>query len=309
MVLLNKQIVEQKAKELGFDLIGFAKAELLNTEVSFLKKWLANKYNAGMSYMERNIEKRLNVKEILPSAKTVISLAVNYFVDNDFPQKNDVGKVSRYAWAKDYHYIIWEMLEKFIDELQTINKNFEAKFYVDTGPVMDKAWAVRAGIGWQGKNSNVINPEMGSWLFIATVITNYDFTPSNMLPDRCGNCTACIDACPTNAIVEPYVVDANKCISYLTIENKGEISSEFKNKLEGWIFGCDICQEVCPWNKRNFIQTKIPEFNNVKNKAIDLHFAKNLTNSGFKKEYFATPIFRAKAKGLKRNAEFISDDE
>jgi len=302
---ITNQIVEERAKELGFDLVGFAEASILDTEIKHYDEWLANGYQSKMSYMERNREKRENVKEIFPNAKSVISLGLNYFVEGEYSNESDKGKVSRYAWGKDYHFVIWEKLDELISELKLIDSNFEAKSYVDTGPVMDKAWAGHAGLGWQGKHSNIINPKIGSWFFIATIITNYELSTSKIITDHCGSCTACIDYCPTDAIVEPYVVDANRCISNLTIENKGEIPTEFKNKFEGWIFGCDICQEVCPWNHKFETPTEIEEFINGDNKEIELQSVSELTNSRFKKKYVTSPIFRAKAKGLKRNAEFL----
>lgn len=305
---ITNQIVEDKAKGLGFDLVGFSDATLLENEIEGLKIWLAKGFNSNMSYMERNVEKRFDVKEILTSAKSIISLGLNYFVDNEYSGNSEKGKVSRYALGKDYHYVIWEKLEQLISELKLIDENFEAKSYVDTGPVMDKAWAVRSGLGWQGKHSNIINKNIGSWFFIATIITNYDFSVSEIITDHCGKCTACLDACPTSAIVEPYVVDANLCISNLTIENKGDIPNEFKNKFEGWVFGCDICQEVCPWNKKFSTETHIKEFADGENKEIELQSVSEMTNSQFKKKYFSSPIYRAKAKGLKRNAKFLMEE-
>jgi len=302
---INNQIVTQIAQKLGFDLIGFAEVTPLFTEIDGLKSWLNNGFSSKMSYMERNIEKRFDVREILPSAKSVISLALNYYVKGEFTNNHQNGKISRYAWGTDYHYVLWEKLEQLIAELKKIDDNFEAKSYVDTGPVMDKAWAVRSGIGWQGKNSNIINSKIGSWFFIANIINNYEFLTSKIVTDHCGNCTACIDACPTNAIVEPYVVDANKCISNLTIENKGEIPIEFKNKFDSWIFGCDICQDVCPWNQKFATETKIEQFQNGDNREVDLKTVSEMTNSQFKNKYEISPIFRAKAKGLKRNAKFL----
>lgn len=302
---ITNQIVTQIAQKLGFDLIGFAEATPLFTEINGLTNWLNNGFNSKMSYMERNIEKRFEVKEILPSAKSVISLALNYYVEGEFSNNPQNGKISRYAWGTDYHYVLWEKLEQLITELKEIDNNFEAKSYVDTGPVMDKAWAVRSGIGWQGKNSNIINNKIGSWFFIANIITNYKFLTSQIVTDHCGNCTACIDACPTNAIVKPYIVDANKCISYLTIENKGEIPIEFKNKFDGWIFGCDICQDVCPWNQKFSTETIIEQFQNGENREIDLQSVSEMTNSQFKNKYEISPIFRAKNKGFKRNAKYL----
>ncbi len=304
-VKITNQIVETKAKELGFNLVGFSEATKLDVETENLAKWLGKGYQSNMSYMERNLEKRKDVREILPNAKSVISLGLNYFVEGKHSEDSTKGKVSRFAWGKDYHFIIWDKLDKLIESLKSIDEKFEAKSYVDTGPVMDKTWAVHSGLGWQGKHSNIINPKMGSWFFIATIITNYNFSISKIVTDHCGKCTACIDACPTNAIVEPYVVDANRCISNLTIENKGEIPVEFKNKFEGWIFGCDICQEVCPWNQKFSTATQIEEFIQGKNREIELQSVSELTNSTFKKKYVSSPIYRAKANGLKRNAEFL----
>ena len=256
----------RKAKTIGFDLVGFAKAEILFEESGKLSEWLKKKMNAGMEYMEKKFEKRKDVTKILPDAKSVISLGLNYYTSDSY-SKNDsdgkafapVGKVSRYAWGKDYHLIIWAMLDELEEELKHIDPNFESISYVDTGPMMDKAWAVRSGIGWLGKHTNVINRENGSWFFIANIITNTEFDYSEQIPDFCGSCTACIDACPTDAIVQEYVVDANKCISYLTIENKKEISAEFKGKFDNWLFGCDICQDVCPWNQKFPVETLINE--------------------------------------------------
>ena len=306
---ITNQIVEEKAKQLGFDLVGFAETSFLEEEISHLHEWLHKGYNSNMSYMERNLEKRKDVREIIPDAKSIISLGLNYFVEGDYSNSTDKGKVSKYAWGKDYHYVMWDKLEKLISDLKIIDDSFEAKSYVDTGPVMDKAWAVRAGLGWQGKHSNIINSEIGSWFFIATIITNYNFSYNKIITDHCGKCTACMDTCPTGAIVESYVVDANKCISNLTIENRGEIPKEFKNKFDNWIFGCDICQDVCPWNKKFATETQIDEFCKVQNREIELQSVSDMTNSQFKSKYFSSPIFRARTKGLKRNAEFLKSSD
>ncbi len=302
---ITNEIVIRFARAIGFDLVGFAKAEKLNEEIDELEKWLENKYQAGMAYMERNIEKRKDVRNILRNAKSVISLAVNYYNDVEFSGDPQKGKVSRYAWSRDYHFIMWEMLEELTERLKTLDGNFESVYYVDTGPVMDKAWAVRSGIGWMGKHSNIITREMGSWIFLGEMITNFEFSYNNPIPDYCGTCTACIDACPTNAIVENYVVDSNKCISYLTIENKGEIPGEFLGKFESWVFGCDICQDVCPWNKKFSKQTDHPEFKKAGNIELDLQEILSMEKKEFKNRFKESPIYRAKLKGLKRNAEFL----
>ncbi len=304
--MLDNQIVINKAKEIGFDLIGFAKAQELKDEIQNLEIWLSKNFQAGMAYMEKNIEKRRDVKNIFPNAKSVISLAKNYFINEEYSEKPDTGKVSRYAWGVDYHFVLWDKLDQLIKSLKEIDPEFDAIYYVDTGPVMDKVWAKKAGLGWIGKHTNLISKEFGSWIFLANIITNYDFNFSEQVEDFCGTCTRCIDACPTNAIAQEYVVDANKCISYLTIENKGEIADEFKGKFENWIFGCDICQEVCPWNIKFKKETGEPKFKlENKNKEFKISEILQMENPDFKKIFEFSPIKRSKLKGLKRNAEFL----
>lgn len=304
---LSNEFVIKTAKAVGFDLVGFAKYEFLNKETERLEDWLKHTYQGEMKYMERNIEKRRDVSQILPDAKSIISLTLNYFTEDQHSQDKNLGKVSRYAWGKDYHMIIWEMLEKLEEKLKKVDSEFESKSYVDTGPVMDKAWAVRAGIGWMGKHSNIINRDYGSWFFIANIITNFEFDYSNELPDYCGSCTACIDACPTDAIVSDYVVNSNKCISYLTIENKGDIPQEFSGKFDDWLFGCDICQDVCPWNIKFAQPTSIKDFSSKDgNKEIAPEEIRTMDNKVFKNRFSESPISRSKLKGLKRNAEFLN---
>jgi epoxyqueuosine reductase len=306
---ITKDIIIQKAKEIGFDLLGISKAEELRDEISNLENWLSKDFHAGMDYMGKNVLKRKDVGQILPNARSVISLAKNYYTDNKYSGKNGYGKVSRYAWGVDYHLIIWDMLYLLENELKQIDTGIETKSYVDTGPVMDKAWAVKSGLGWLGKHTNIINKDLGSWIFLATIITNYEFEYSTPIPDFCGTCTACIDACPTKAIVDEYVVDANKCISYLTIENKGEISPDFESRFDNWIFGCDICQDVCPWNSKFSKVTKQKEFFPMNsNEEIKLSEVINMKEEEFKNRFERSPVKRAKLKGLKRNAEFLIND-
>jgi epoxyqueuosine reductase len=301
---LSNDIVIQKAKAVGFDLIGFAKAEKLEKDSEYLQKWLDTNYQAGMDYMSKNFDKRKDVRQILPEAKSVISLGLNYYTPHSYSNEETKGKVSRYACGKDYHLIIWAMLDELEEELKKVDPQFECISYVDTGPVMDKAWAVRSGVGWLGKHTNVINREIGSWFFIANIITNYEFDYSEQIPDFCGTCTACIDACPTNAIIQEYVVDANKCISYLTIENKNEISEQFKGKFDNWLFGCDICQDVCPWNQKFPVETKIKDFH-PQNKELKFNDILEMNEDEFKAKFQTSPIKRAKLSGLKRNAAFL----
>jgi epoxyqueuosine reductase len=303
---LTNEIVILKAKAVGFDLVGFAKADILKHESEHLQRWLDENFQAGMDYMKKNFERRKDVRQILPEAKSVISLGLNYYTPYSYSNEETKGKVSRYAWGKDYHSIIWAMLDELEEELKKVDPQFECISYVDTGPVMDKAWAVRAGIGWLGKHTNVINREIGSWFFIANIITNIEFEYSEPIPDFCGSCTACLDACPTKAIVQEYVVDANKCISYLTIENKNEISDKFKGKFDDWLFGCDICQDVCPWNQKFPVDTMIKDFH-PENKELNLTDILEMTEEKFKEKFKNSPIKRAKLSGLKRNAAYLRD--
>lgn len=303
---ITNEIVIKKAKKSGFDLVGFAKAEDLNDEVDHLKEWLQKGFHAGMDYMERNQEKRRDVRNIFPDAKSIISLGMNYLTPDKHNQSVDEGKISRYAWGKDYHLIILDKLKNIEKELTELDPEFKSVSYVDTGPVMDKAWAVKAGLGWMGKHTNLISPSIGSWFFVANIITNKEFNYSNPIIDHCGSCTACIDACPTKAIVEEYVIDANKCISYLTIENKKDIRQEFKDKFDGWLFGCDICQDVCPWNIKFSEATSINEFKPAGGKTgIMLNEIEEMENESFKIRFAESPIKRAKLSGLKRNASFL----
>jgi epoxyqueuosine reductase len=306
MAKLTNQIVIEKAKQLGFDLVGFAKADLLDDEAGKLQQWLDKGYQATMGYMENNLNKRKDVKEILPKAKSIISLALNYYTPEKYSNENDRGKISRYAWGKDYHLIIWQKLNELETELKELEPELETLSYVDTGPVMDKAWAVRAGIGWIGKHTNVINPNIGSWFFIANIITNYEFEYSEVMTDHCGTCVACIDACPTNAIIQEYVVDANKCISFQTIENKDEIPVELKGKFDNWIFGCDICQDVCPWNNKFSVLTSVKDFY-PQNKEVSFDEVLAIDNNSFKERFAESPVKRTKLKGLQRNAKFLFD--
>ncbi len=304
--MLTNEVVIEIAHELGFELVAFAKADILQEESKNLAEWLSRGYQAGMEYMERNFEKRENLKGILPDAKSVISLGINYNSEEEHFISEYAGKISRYAWGKDYHLIIWEKLNKIEKKLKEIDNSFKSKSYVDTGPVMDKAWAVKAGLGWLGKHTNIINKEYGSWFFIANIICNKEFDYHEPIPDFCGTCTACIEACPTNAIVEEYIVDANKCISYLTIENKGEIPDAYLGSFEDWIFGCDICQDVCPWNNKFSKPTEEKGFLPIAS-SIDLNDVLSMTNSEFKTRFSESPIKRAKLNGLQRNAQFLLD--
>ena len=294
------------AKELGFDMAGIAMAEPLKVEYEHYMAWLEKGYHANMKYMEKNQGKRKDAREIFSNAKSVISLGLNYYTPQLYSGNKSNGKVSRYAWGKDYHLIIWEKLFQLIQKLKEIDDTFEGISYVDTGPLMDRAWSVRAGIGWQGKHTNIINKEYGSWFFIASIITNYVFEYSKRIEDFCGSCTACIDACPTRAIIEPYIVDSNRCISYHTIENKGEIPEDLKGKFDNWIFGCDVCQDVCPWNIKFFQDSLTTEFYGTEERREpNLEKVLNMTEDDFTSIYSNSAVKRTKLKGLRRNAAFL----
>jgi len=288
--------------EEGFTKTGITSYRKLFKETDYLTQWINDGKNADMNWMSKSIGKRNDPNLVLEEVKSIISLA--YIYDTPFRHEERLPKISRYAWGKDYHLIIWSMLNELELELKKVDPAFKSISYVDTGPVMDKAWAVRSGIGWLGKHTNVINREIGSWFFIANTITNYDFNYSDPIPDFCGTCTACIDACPTNAIVQEYVVDANKCISYLTIENKSEISAEFKGKFDNWLFGCDICQDVCPWNQKFPVETLIIDFH-PQNKELTLNEVIEMNEEEFKEKFKISPVKRGKLTGMKRNALFL----
>jgi epoxyqueuosine reductase len=302
---INNQVVTEIAKSLGFDLVGFAKAEVLEDEILLYESWLLNNFHAKMNYMTKNLDKKKDVTKILPTVRSVISLGMNYYKKSDFSDlPSGAGKVSRYAWGKDYHIIIKEKLKQLEYELKEIDENFEAISYVDTGPVIDKVWAVKAGLGWMGKHTNIINRNIGSWFFIANVFCNQEFDYSNPIADFCGNCNACIEACPTEAIIAPYVLDSNKCISYQTIENKEDIPEDLKNKFGDWAFGCDICQDVCPWNQKFEIETSLPEFEPI-NKFLIFREIDKMSENDFNTKYKDSPIKRSKLKGIRRNLSFL----
>lgn len=304
--MISESVIKNTAKDLGFDLVGITNYQKLDNEIGFLQKWLDKGYHAKMEYMNKNLEKRYDPQNILPNCQTIISLALNYYQTVEY--KDDNAKISKYALGKDYHYVIWDKLEEFIKRLKLIDSNFSYYYNVDTGPVMDKVWAVKAGVGWIGKNSNVINPKLGSFFFLATVFLDIEVRHSvELIANHCGSCTKCIDACPTKAIVEPYIIDSNKCISYLTIENKDEtISPEFTGKFQNWAFGCDICQDVCPWNNKFSSETHEENFkNHIIENSIEFDFFEHFTNTEFNNRFKQSPIKRAKLKGMKRNLNHL----
>ncbi len=245
--LLSRRIKEIASGE-GFYFTGISEAAELTKEARRLESWLNKGHHGKMSYMERNFEKRIDPRKLVPGARSVISLLLNYY-PGKVKQKEGAPLISKYAYGEDYHFVIKRKLKNMVTLMLSEFGDFNSRVFVDSAPVMDKAWAERAGLGWQGKHSNLINKKAGSFFFIAEIISDLELEPDRPSRDYCGTCTKCIDACPTDAIVEPYVVDANKCISYLTIELKEALNSEWQEKLNNWVFGCDICQDVCPWNR------------------------------------------------------------
>lgn len=244
----NSSIIKAIAVELGFSFCGIAKAGFLEEEASKLDEWLKRGYQGKMGYLENHFDKRLDPTKLVPGAKSVISLVYNYFPQTDFTYDQEV-KIAKYAYGQDYHLVIKNKLKFFLERIREEIGEVEGRVFVDSAPVHERAWAAKAGLGWVGKNSLLLNRQMGSFFFLAELILDLDLIPDAPLKDFCGTCTACQDACPTDAISQSYVVDGSKCISYLTIELKEEIPPEFKGKMENWAFGCDICQDVCPWNR------------------------------------------------------------
>lgn len=301
------QHIRKKAAELGFSKIGFAPVEQLKEEGDHLLEWLTKGYQASMEWMEKNAEKRVDVHKVFPEAKSVVCVALNYYTDfkhDDHPGK---GKISRYAWGDDYHLELTDRLEMLMKEIRSVQPSVKGKCYVDTGPVMDKVWAARAGLGWQGKHTNLITKEFGSWVFLGEILLDVELEYDEPLADACGTCTACIDACPTEAIVQPYVLDSNKCISYLTIEHKGALPEEIARNFEQWIYGCDVCQDVCPWNRFEQPTNERAFFPRDWNKAPELEETMKLTKEEFTVRFRKSPIKRTKREGLTRNARAVRD--
>ena len=282
---------------------GISKAGFLEQEAPRLEKWLNEKKNGQMLYMENNFDKRLNPTLLVDDAKSVVSLLLNYYPVQ--LQNPDSYKISKYAYGQDYHSVIKEKLKEFLFSIQSNIGEVSGRAFVDSAPVLDKAWAAKSGLGWIGKNSNLLTQKVGSFYFIAELIIDLDLDYDNPTTDHCGTCTACIEACPTDAIVAPYVVDGSKCISYFTIELKENIPQEMKGKFDDWAFGCDVCQDVCPWNRFSKAHNE-PLFS--PNSEI-LSFSKKdweeITAETFQKVFKDSPLKRTKFEGLRRNIQFL----
>ncbi len=299
----NKKLITTEALRLGFNYVGFSKADFLEEEAPRLEQWLSQNRHGQMNYMERWFDKRLDPRLLVPGAKTVVSFLLNYYPQ--VKQNAGIPKISKYAYGHDYHTVIknklFELLQYINDSIGEVN----GRAFVDSAPVLDRAWAKKSGLGWIGKNGNLIHPKAGSFYFIAEIIIDLEIEPDGPINDFCGSCTRCIDACPTEAIVADKIVDGSKCISYLTIELKDAIPSSFKNKMDDWIFGCDICQDVCPWNRfstattENEFQPDIAQLNKSNKEWLEI------TEEVFQNIYKDSPLSRTGFNGIKRNVNFI----
>ena len=297
--------IKTEANRLGFVSCGISKAQFLEEEAPRLENWLKKGMQGEMSYMENHFDKRLDPTKLVPDSKSVISLILNYF-PSEF-QNEKSYKISKYAYGADYHYVIKDKLKQLLHFISEEIGEVNGRAFVDSAPVLDKVWAARSGLGWLGKHSNLLTKEVGSFYFISELIVDIDLEYDTPTTDHCGACTACIDACPTQAIVAPYVVDGSKCISYFTIELKNEIPSSYQGQLDDWIFGCDVCQDVCPWNRFS-ISHQEPLFNpNPKLLSMDKKDWEDLTEDVFIHLSKNSAIKRTKFKGIQRNINFVKD--
>ena len=295
--------IKSEAKRLGFLSCGISKAAFLEEEAPRLENWLNKNMQGQMRYMENHFDKRLNPTLLVDGAKSVISLLLNYY-PSEF-QNQESYKISKYAYGQDYHFVIKEKLKELLHFIQTEIGEVSGRAFVDSAPVLDKAWAAKSGLGWMGKNTNLITQKVGSFYFIAELIVDVELEYDSATTDHCGSCTACIDACPTEAIVAPYVMDGSKCISYFTIELKENIPTEMKGKFDDWMFGCDVCQDVCPWNRFSKSHNE-PLFQaNPELLSFTKKDWEEITEDVFKKVFKDSAVKRTKLEGLKRNVEFL----
>jgi epoxyqueuosine reductase len=295
--------IKSEAKRLGFLSCGISKSGFLEEEAPRLENWLNQNKQGQMTYMENHFDKRLNPNLLVDDAKSVVSLLLNYFPSET--QVDDTYKISKYAFGQDYHFVIKEKLKELLFSIQQNIGEVSGRAFVDSAPVLDKAWAAKSGLGWMGKNTNLITKSIGSFYFIAELIIDLELDYDSATTDHCGTCTACIDACPTAAIVAPYVVDGSKCISYFTIELKDHIPIEMKGKFNDWAFGCDVCQDVCPWNKFSKPHNE-PLFNpNPELLSMSKKDWEEITDETFKKVFKNTALKRTKFEGIQRNINFL----
>jgi epoxyqueuosine reductase len=298
------QRIKAQATELGFDFCGVAKADFLEEEAPLLEAWLKNGNHGQMHYMANHFDKRLDPRLLVDDAKSVVTVLLNYYPEQTLPEGNEDYKLSKYAYGTDYHFVIKEKLKALLDFIREEIGEVGGRAFVDSAPVMDKAWAKRGGLGWVGKHTNLINRDIGSFFFIGELILDLELEPDGPITDYCGTCTRCIDACPTDAITDPYVVDGSKCISYFTIELKEAIPESVRGTFENWIFGCDICQDVCPWNRfarphKTPAFTPHPDLAGMKKSDWE-----EITADVFQTLFRRSAVKRTKLAGLKRNVAF-----
>ena len=299
------KFIKEEAKALGFLSCGIAKAGFLEEEAPRLEQWLREGRQGEMRYMEHHFDKRLDPTKLVPGAKSVVSLLLNYHTDN-VQSDSSAPKISSYAFGQDYHSVIKEKLYELLSGIREHIGEVEGRVFVDSAPVMDKAWAAKAGLGWVGKNTNLIAKQVGSFFFIAEMILDLDLAYDLPVADHCGSCTACIDACPTEALTAPYEIDASKCISYATIELKNAIPDHFKGKMDGWMFGCDVCQTVCPWNRFSTPHSEPAFHPNQELLEIKKSDWEELTEETFKRVFKKSAVKRTKYSGLTRNIRFLN---
>jgi epoxyqueuosine reductase len=299
------QFIKDEAKRLGFLSCGISKAEFLEQEAPRLEKWLQSNAHGEMRYMENHFDKRLDPTKLVEGAKSVVSLLLNYYPSEI--QNAESYKLSKYAYGTDYHFVIKDKLKSLLHFIQNEIGEVHGRAFVDSAPVLDKAWAAKSGLGWIGKHSNLLTQQVGSFYFIAELIIDLDLEYDHVTTDHCGTCTACIDACPTEAITEPYLVDGSKCISYFTIELKENIPNDFKGQFDDWVFGCDICQDVCPWNK--FSKAHSEPLFNPHPELLDMSKKdwEEITEDTFKKVFQKSAVKRTKYAGLIRNIDFLKE--
>ncbi|MBI1287904.1 MAG: tRNA epoxyqueuosine(34) reductase QueG [Flavobacteriales bacterium] len=303
----NEALIKQEAQRLGFLQCGISKADFLEEEAPRLERWLNANMHGEMGYMANHFDKRLDPRKLVDGAKSIITVLLNYY-PSETQKDQEAPKISKYAYGNDYHHVIKGKLRELVNFINEEIGEVGGRAFVDSAPVMDKAWAAKAGLGWIGKNTNLIHPKNGSFFFIGELILDIELEPDQPIRDHCGTCTACIDACPTGAIIQPYVVDGSKCISYFTIELKDAIPTEMKGKFDNWAFGCDVCQDVCPWNRFSKPHTE-PQFNPHPDLLeMTKQDWEELTEDVFKKVFQKSAVKRTKFNGLKRNLEFLKSN-
>jgi len=297
------QMIKSEAQRLGFLSCGVSKAEFLEEEAPRLEQWLSKQMHGEMQYMENHFDKRLDPTKLVEGSKSVISLLLNYYPSE--MQNEESYKISKYAYGTDYHFVIKDKLKSLLHFIQDEIGDVHGRAFVDSAPVLDKVWAAKSGLGWIGKHSNLLSKQVGSFFFIAELIVDLELDYDTPVTDHCGSCTACIDACPTQAIVQPYVVDGSKCISYLTIELKNEIPNSFSNQMDDWMFGCDVCQDVCPWNR--FSKPHNEPLFNPKPELLSNSKKEweEITQEVFQEIFKKSAVKRTKYEGLKRNIQFL----